>query len=82
MSRTASPEEYQGETPMLVLSYLSFCCLILPLIPFFTAKDKPYVRHHAANGVALLIAAIGLMVPLRDAPAWARSPTPRLGFQW
>lgn len=49
-----SPEDVEKNKGMGVLSYLG----ILVLIPIFAAKDSPFVRYHANQGLVLCIAAI------------------------
>ena len=46
-----NPEDIQNSTLMGVLSYLS----ILVLIPIFAAKNSPYTRFHANQGLTLFI---------------------------
>lgn len=41
---------------MFVVSFLS------PLIFFFISNDKPFVKHHAATGLTMVILGIGLGV--------------------
>ena len=46
-----SPEDVQGHKGMAVLSYFG----ILVLIPILAAKDSPFARYHANQGLLLLI---------------------------
>jgi len=41
---------------MFVIGFVS------PLVFFFVAKDKPFVKHHAATGLTMVIVGIGLGV--------------------
>lgn len=47
-------EDIEKNKSMAVLAYLG----ILVLIPLFSAKESPYVRFHANQGLVLCIAAI------------------------
>lgn len=46
-----SERDIKGNTLMAVLSYIG----ILVLIPIFAAKDSPYARFHATQGLNLLV---------------------------
>jgi len=49
-----SPEDIDKNKVMAVLSYIG----LLVLIPIFAAKDSPYARFHANQGLVLLLAEI------------------------
>ncbi len=56
------PQDIQKNKAMSILAYIS----ILVLIPIFAAKDSPYTKFHANQGLLLLIAeaAVGLVLGL------------------
>lgn len=56
------PQDIQKNKVMSILAYIS----ILVLIPIFAAKDSPYTKFHANQGLLLLIAeaAVGLVFGL------------------
>ncbi|MBO4288871.1 MAG: hypothetical protein J5865_02070 [Lachnospiraceae bacterium] len=57
-----SPQDIQQNKAMGILAYIS----ILVLIPIFAAKNSPYAKFHANQGLLLLIAeaAVGLILGL------------------
>lgn len=64
-SHTEHPE---NATLMGVLAYLG----ILIIIPFFVAKDNPFVKFHIRQGLVLVVVEIILSVAMRM--FWALSP--------
>jgi len=48
------PKDVQDNKAMAVLSYIS----LLVLVPIFAAKESPYARYHANQGLVLLIFSI------------------------
>ena len=55
---TVDPKDAQDNKIMGILAYLG----ILVLVPLFAAKDSPFARFHANQGLILLIASIALYV--------------------
>lgn len=55
------PADIQQNTVMAVLAYLSW----LVLVPILGAKDSPYARFHANQGLALAIVEIACALVLR-----------------
>ena len=49
---TADPQDVQANKVMAILAYFG----ILVLIPLFAAKESPFARFHANQGLILLIA--------------------------
>ena len=57
---TADPKDVQDNKAMGILAYLG----PLVLVPIFAAKESPFARFHANQGLILLIVAIGLSIIL------------------
>jgi uncharacterized membrane protein len=55
---TVDPKDAQDNKIMGILAYLN----ILVLVPIFAAKESPFARFHANQGLILLIASIALYV--------------------
>jgi len=49
---TADPQDVQANKVMAILAYFG----LLVLIPLFAAKESPFARFHANQGLILLIA--------------------------
>lgn len=49
---TADPQDVQANKVMAILAYFG----ILVLVPLFAAKESPFARFHANQGLILLIA--------------------------
>ena len=56
-----SPADIEKNKVMGILSYLG----ILVLIPIFAAKDSPYARFHANQGLVLMIAEVVYSIATR-----------------
>src|ERR1700744_1810980 len=54
----ADPADVEKNKVMAILAYL----WILVLVPIFAAKDSPFARYHANQGLILLIAFIALYI--------------------
>ena len=55
---TADPKDAQDNKVMGILAYLG----ILVLVPIFAAKESPFARFHANQGLVMLIASIAYSV--------------------
>ena len=53
---TVDPKDAEDNKVMAVLAYLG----ILVLVPIFAAKESPFARYHANQGLILLIAGIAI----------------------
>jgi len=53
---TVDPKDAEDNKIMAILAYLN----ILVLVPIFAAKESPFARFHANQGLVLLIASIAL----------------------
>lgn len=54
-------QDIQGNRVMAILSYLGF----LVLIPMLAAKDSPYARYHANQGLVLFVAEVVYSIAFR-----------------
>jgi uncharacterized membrane protein len=61
----ADPADVEKNKIMGILAYLSF----LVLVPIFAAKDSPFARYHANQGLILLITAVVGVIALGVAGA-------------
>jgi len=57
---TVDPKDAQDNKVMAILAYLG----ILVLVPIFAAKESPFARFHANQGLLLCIAAIAYFIVL------------------
>jgi uncharacterized membrane protein len=57
-ARMGEPGDVEKNKVMALLSYLG----ILVLVPILAAKDSPFAKYHANQGLILVIAEIGLFV--------------------
>ena len=59
---TVDPKDAQDNKVMAILAYVG----ILVLVPIFAAKESPFARYHANQGILLCIAsmAIGIVVSI------------------
>ena len=57
---TVDPKDAQDNKIMGILAYLG----ILVLVPIFAAKDSPFARYHANQGLVLIIVIIALSIVL------------------
>jgi uncharacterized membrane protein len=55
---TVDPKDVQDNKIMAILSYLG----ILVLVPIIAAKESPFARFHANQGLVLLIASIAYSI--------------------
>jgi len=55
---TTDPKDVQDNKIMGILAYLS----ILVLVPIFAAKESPFARFHANQGLALCIVEIAISI--------------------
>jgi len=55
---TVDPKDAQDNKVMAILAYLG----ILVLVPIFAAKESPFARYHANQGLILLIASFALCI--------------------
>ncbi len=55
---TVDPKDAQDNKVMGILAYLG----ILVLVPIFAAKESPFARYHANQGLILLIASFALSI--------------------
>ena len=59
---TVDPKDAQDNKLMAILAYLGF----LVLVPILAAKESPFARYHANQGIILLLAsfAVGIVISI------------------
>lgn len=53
---TPDPADVEKNKVMAIIAYLGCLCLI----PLFAAKDSPFARYHANQGLVLLLIGLGV----------------------
>ena len=73
---TVDPKDVQDNKVIGILAYLG----ILVLIPIFAAKESPFARFHANQGLVLLIASIAYSIVVFIVTAVLAILLPRLAL--
>jgi uncharacterized membrane protein len=70
------PKDVQNNKVMGILAYLG----ILVLVPIFAAKESPFARFHANQGLVLIIASIAYYIVLFIVTVLLALLSPKLAF--